>query len=345
MGTIKEVRVDIPNQNHLTQVIVTVETLEGNIGRGEAWWGIPNPSYPGSTSFPIASVIENLITPHLIGKDSRTIEKHWFDIWDYGYRYADQGIFTMGLSGVDLALWDLLGKELNVPVAQILGGVMHDGLPAYASLPPLRDPDLVVSEVRRAIESGFNAVKLHEIDPMYVHLLHNNFGDSLGIMVDVNGHFPLIEAIAFGKEISNRNIIWYEEPVRPMRDHKSIKKVSDQTGLPIAAGENEYTLNDFKNILESDSLTYLQPEITKIGGLTVAKRITGLTELYNTALCPHNFRIGPSLYASIHWAFSSPMATWIEVPWIQGSFAGGYSLPPISEGKVYLPEGNGLGLE
>jgi L-alanine-DL-glutamate epimerase and related enzymes of enolase superfamily len=273
MGTIKEVRVDIPNHNHLTQVIVTVETLEGNIGRGEAWWGIPNPSYPGSTSFPIASVIENLITPHLIGKDSRTIEKHWFDIWDYGYRYADQGIFTMGLSGVDLALWDLLGKELNVPVAQVLGGVMHDGLPAYASLPPLRDPDLVVSEVRRAIESGFNAVKLHEIDPMYVHLLHNNFGDSLGIMVDVNGHFSLIEAIAFGKEISNRNIIWYEEPVRPMRDHKSIKKVSDQTGLPIAAGENEYTLNDFKNILESDSLDlFYSQRSQKIGGVNSSKK-------------------------------------------------------------------------
>jgi hypothetical protein len=178
MGIIKEIRVDIPNDNHLTQVIVTVETTDGEIGRGEAWWGIPNPRYPGSTSFPIASVIENLITPHLIGKDNRTIEKHWFEIWEYGYRYADQGIFTMGLSGVDLALWDLLGKQLQVPVVQLLGGAIYDALPAYASLPPLRDPDLVVSEVKRAIEAGFTAVKLHETDPMFVHLLHNNFGDS-----------------------------------------------------------------------------------------------------------------------------------------------------------------------
>ena len=80
MSTIKEIRVDIPNNNHLAQVIVTVETADGEIGRGEAWWGIPNPSYPGSTSFPIASVVENLITPRLIGKDNRTIDKHWFEL-------------------------------------------------------------------------------------------------------------------------------------------------------------------------------------------------------------------------------------------------------------------------
>ena len=279
-----------------------------------------------------------------MGKDNTTVEKLWFDIWEYGYRYGDQGIFSMGLSGVDLALWDLLGKQLKVPVVQLLGGAIHESLPAYASLPPLRDPDLIVSEVQRAINEGFSVVKLHEIDPMYVDLLHNTFGESLGIMVDVNGYFSLFESVAFGKKISDRNIVWYEEPVRPMRDHKAIKKVAIETGLPIAAGENEYTLNDFKQILESEALTFLQPKITKIGGLTATKKITSLTELYNTALCPHNFRTGPSLHASLHWAFASSMSKWIEIPWIQGEFAGGYPLPSLSNGEVLLPQGNGLGL-
>ena len=170
---------------------------------------------------------------------------------------------------------------------------------------------------------------------MYIDLLHNSFGESLGIMVDVNGHFSLSEAVAFGEKISNRNIVWYEEPVRPMRDHQAIKKVAIQTGIPIAAGENEYTLNDFKQILESEALTYLQPEITKIGGLT---------ELYDIALCPHNFRSGPSLNASLHWAFASSKSKWIEIPWIQGEFAGSYELPPLSNGKVFLPQGHGLDL-
>ena len=344
MSTIKKIEVEIFNKNPLAQIIVTIETDEGEIGVGEAWWGIPNSKNPGSTSIPIASVIDNLITPHLIGKDNSTIEKHWFDILEYGYRYGDQGIFSMGLSGVDLALWDLLGKQLEVPVVELLGGAIHESLPAYASLPPLRDPDLVVSEVKRAIDSGFSAVKLHEIDPMYIDLLHNSFGESLGIMVDVNGHFSLFESVAFGEKISNRNIVWYEEPVRPMRDHKAIKKVAMQTGLPIAAGENEYTLNDFKQILESEALTYLQPEITKIGGLTSAKKITSLIEVYNIALCPHNFRSGPSLNASLHWAFSSSNSKWIEIPWIQGKFSASYDLPPLSNGEVFLPKGNGLGL-
>ena len=343
MSIIKNVEVEIFNNNPLAQVIVTIETHDKEIGIGEAWWGIPNSIDPGSTSRPIASVISNLIAPHIKGKDNSTIEKHWIDILGYGYRYGDQGIFLMGLSGIDLALWDLLGKQMKKPVVDLLGGAKHDSLPAYASLPPLRDTNLVISEVQRAINSGFTAVKLHEIDPMYIDLLHNEFGESLGIMVDVNGHFTLHEAIDFGVKISNRNIIWYEEPVKPIRDHRAIKEVAIKTGISIAAGENEYTVDDFKRILESDSITYLQPEITKIGGLTIAKKISNLLETYDIFLCPHNFRPGPSLNASLHWAFSSIKSKWIEIPWVNGEFSGGYSLPLLSKGRVFLPRGNGLG--
>ena len=249
----------------------------------------------------------------------------------------------MGLSGIDLALWDLLGKQMKKTVVDLLGGAKHDSLPAYASFPLLRDTNLVISEVQRAINSGFTAVKLHEIDPMYIDLLHNEFGESLGIMVDVNGDFTLHEAIDFGVKISNRNIIWYEEPVKPIRDHRAIKEVAIKTGISIAAVGNEYTVDDFKQILESDSITYLQPEITKIGGLTIAKKISNLLETYDIFLCPHNFRPGPSLNASLHWAFSSIKSKWIEIPWLNGEFSGGYSLPLLSKGRVFLPRGNGLG--
>ena len=344
MTTIKRVSAEIAAKTALSQVLVHIETDDGTTGMGEAWWGIPTPESPGKSAIPIADVVEHLIGPRLVGKQSNLIEKHWFDLWDYGYRYADQGIFLMGLSGVDLALWDLLGKQLNIPVVQLLGGPIHESLPAYASLPPLREPDIVVSETRRAVDAGINAVKLHETEPRYVHILRDTFGDDLKIMVDVNGHFTPVEAREVGEELATRGITWFEEPVRPMRDHASIREVGLQTGLATAAGENEYTLDDFRRLLAAEAVTYLQPEITKIGGLTAAKRITGLTELYNTALCPHNFRTGPSLYASIHWAMASPMAAWMEIPWIRGEFASGIPLPPVSDGQVQLPAGNGLGL-
>ena len=345
MTTIENIEVTVESGNPLAQVFVTIRASDGTTGQGEAWWGIPDRDMPGRSALPIASTIENLITPRLLGKKSGEIERHWFDLWDFGYRYADQGIFLMGMSGVDIALWDLLAKQLGIPVVQILGGQVHESIQAYASLPPLRDTDIVIAETQRAMEHGITAVKLHEVEAKYVHVLRDTFGDELEIMVDVNGHFNLQEATAFGLDIGTRGITWFEEPIRPMRDHATIKKVAVETGLPIAAGENEYTVSDFDKLLTSDAVTYLQPEITKIGGLTAAKRINPLVELYNVALSPHNFRIGPSLYASIHWAMSSPMTAWMEVPWIQGQFAGRMALPPIKDGRVYLPEGSGLGLD
>ena len=99
-------------------------------------------------------------------------------------------------------------------------------------------------------------------------------------------------------------------------------------------------------LLDSGAIEYLQPEITKIGGLTPAKRISALAELYNVALCPHNFRVGPSLYASIHWGMSCPVSRWIEVPWIgEGlAFASGVPMPLIEDGRVKVPEAPGFGI-
>ena len=119
-----------------------------------------------------------------------------------GYRYADQGIFPMGLSGVDLALWDLKGKRLGASVAALLGGPVSDGIPAYASFPRYGNPERLVAETTRALEAGFTAVKLHEIDPDMVAVLREQFGDALKIMVDVNGHFDPLEAVAVGTRLS-----------------------------------------------------------------------------------------------------------------------------------------------
>ena len=347
MNKISNIDVNIISSKAKNQIIVKISSDNGNVGIGEAWWGIPDKNNPGKTAMPIASVIENILAPKLIGKNPDEIEKHWFDLWDYGYRYGDQGIYLMGLSGIDIALWDLLGKTNKISVMQILGGAVHDSLPCYASLPPLRDTKLVIKETKRAIEKGINAVKLHEVETKYVSILRKEFGESLKIMVDVNGHYNFIEALEAGNEMAKYNVTWFEEPVRPMRDHHAIKEIGIKTKIPIAAGENEYSINDFKRLLDNKTVTYLQPEITKIGGITAAKRLTVLTELYNIALCPHNFSIGPSLYASIHWAFASPMSRWIEIPWVPNDFDFNFynSLPEIHNGKINVPKGHGLGLK
>ena len=345
MARIESVAAELLHDKSLVNVVVRVRDSDGVEGVGEAWWGILDPEQPGRTASPIIAVVNDMLAPQLSGRDPEAIERLWYELWDWGYRYADQGIFLMGLSGVDLALWDLKGKRLDASVASLLGGPVSDGIPGYASLPRLREPGRLVAETSRAMEAGFTAVKLHEIDPELTALLRDEFGDAVQIMVDVNGHFDPLEAIAVGRRLSELGVTWFEEPVRPMRDHAAIARVGESIECDLAGGENEYTLEDFDRLLASGALAYLQPEITKIGGLTAARRVGVLAELYNVALCPHNFRLGPSLYASVQWAFTSFASKWIEVPWVPSdeAFSFPVALPPMRDGLVLPLEGPGLG--
>jgi len=345
MARIDSVTAELLHDQPHTNVITRVRDTDGVEGVGEAWWGIPIPERPSKTASPILAVINDMLGPRIRGREADAIERLWFEMWDWGYRYADQGIFLMGLSGVDLALWDLKGKRLGASVASLLGGPVGGGIPGYASFPRLREPELLVDETARAMEAGFTAVKLHEIDPELTAVLRDEFGDSLRIMVDVNGHFDPLEAIAVGRRLSELGVTWFEEPVRPMRDHAAITRVGASIECDLAGGENEYTLEDFDRLLATGALAYLQPEITKIGGLTAARRVSTLAELYNVALCPHNFRLGPALYASVHWAFTSPASRWLEIPWVRPGVAFSFptALPPMRDGLVLPLDGPGLG--
>ena len=330
----------------LPHVIVRVRDDSGETGFGECWWGIPTPSEPHRGGAPIVSAVENLIKPNYLGKDSKQIQALWHQTWDHLYRYGDGGIVTMALSGVDMALWDLNARRLDASVLELLGGSAHQSIPAYASFPPLRSKERVASETRRAIEHGYTAIKLHELETSLVEAAREAGGDDLLIMVDVNGHFDIEEAIEFGRAIEKYKITWYEEPVRPMRNIELIKKVSDQLPIAIAAGENEYSLGDFERMIESNAVRFLQPEITKIGGITQALKIGHLAEQSGVPLCPHNFRGGIPLYASLHWGFSNPMTKWLELPWLPEGieFASRIPNPKIIDGCVSPPLGPGLGV-
>ena len=345
MPRIESVTAELLHDESLVNVIVRVRDSDGLEGVGEAWWGIHDANRPSQTGSPIIAVVNDVLAPKLDGRDPDAIERLWFELMDWGYRYADQGIFLMGLSGVDLALWDLKGKRLATSVAALLGGPVSDGIPGYASFPRYANAERLVAETIRAVEAGFTAVKLHEIDPEMTAVLRREFGDAVKIMVDVNGHFDPLEAIEVGRRLGELDVTWFEEPVRPMRDHAAIARVGAAVECDLAAGENEYSLADFDRLLATDAIAYLQPEITKIGGLTAARRVGTLAELYNVALCPHNFRLGPALYASVQWAFASPASRWLEIPWVPADRAFSFPAPlPLMRDGLVLPlDGTGLG--
>jgi L-alanine-DL-glutamate epimerase-like enolase superfamily enzyme len=351
---IEKIETIILEDPYLPQLFVRVSTEDGFTGLGECWWGI-SPAAPEIKDLnlppanmvdPIASTVNNILGPVVINQDADRIEQLWHKMVHFAYRYGDEGILRCALSGIDLALWDLGAKKAGVPVVQLLGGKVKDRVRAYASLPPLKDAALVCSESRRAREKGFTGVKLHELKPEMAREVREAVGPDVAIMFDVNGHFSSEEACGVATQLLKYDTFWFEEPTWPMRDHGAMTRVRQETGIRIAAGENEFNPESFERLMTSGAVDYVMPEISKIGGLTAATKVSEMAERHNLPISPHGYRIGPALYANVHWALSCPHSDWIEVPFLPEGygFPAKISLPPMEGGTITLPQGPGLGL-
>ena len=351
---IEKIETIILEDPYLPQLLVRITTDDGFTGLGECWWGISPAAHeikdlnlpPANMVEPIASTVDNILGPVAINQDADRIEQLWQKMIHFAYRYGDEGILRCALSGIDLALWDLGAKKAGVPVVNFLGEQVKNRVRAYASLPPLKDATLVRSESKRAQKKGFTGIKLHELKPEIAQEVREAVGPDMAIMFDVNGHFSPEEACGIAKKLMEYCIFWFEEPTWPMRDHKAMARVKQETGICIAAGENEFNLDSFERLMTSGAVDYVMPEISKIGGLTAARKISAMGELHKLPISPHGFRIGPALYANVHWALSCPHSDWIEVPFLPKGyeFPAGMPFPPMEDGMISLPEGPGLGL-
>lgn len=345
---IAAVETEILIAGRLVHLLVHVTDDEGRRGTGECWWGVPahDGQAPDAPVRATATIVETILAPRCIGRDPSRIAELWFDLADDNYRFGDGGMLYCALSGIDLALWDLAGIRNGVPTVELLGGAVHETLPAYASLPPLRSEEALTREIDRARQAGFLATKLHELDPALIEHAVNAADPDLEVMVDVNGHFTPIEASRLATLLESLGVTWFEEPLSPMRDVRRIAEFRASHSVPIAAGENEWSLLDSQRLLESGAVDYFQPEITKIGGLTPGIRHSALAEVHNVAFSPHNFRLGPSLAASIHWGFSSPATSWIEMPWTAEDveWPSAMTLPTVTDGHIAQPTEPGMSM-
>jgi D-galactarolactone cycloisomerase len=321
----------------LSQLFVRITTDEGLTGLGEAWYGLP--------TNPIKSAIEDTLLPVLLNEDSSRIEYLWNKMVRHAYRYGTEGVVLCAISGIDLALWDLQGKRHQCPVIQLLGGKVAEGIKAYASFPPYREEKILLREVDRALGLGFAGIKLHEVELSLISAARKAVPGGYPLMVDVNGHWSATESEEKARILEEWKIYWLEEPLFPMQDHEAMARVRRRVNLRFASGENEFTLMAFDRLLNSGAIDFVQPEITKIGGLTMARKISVLADLYNIPVCPHSFRIGPAAYANMHWALSQLNMDWMEIPLLpEGrSFPSNTPALEIINGEVKLPEGLGFG--
>ena len=248
--------------------LVKITTDEGIDGLGEAW------CHPALA----AGVVLGKLRPQVLGEDPFNVESIWDRAFNGSTMYDPKGATVAGMSGIDIACWDIIGKTLGQPVCKLLGGVCRTTIPAYASdLHWQEDPAAMAKMAAEFVQLGYQSVKTHlGVDPVddvrRVRALRDAIGPDVGLMIDINTAFDSTTAIRFGRRVAEYDIAWYEEPLSPM-DLDGLAVVRDATGLPIATGENEYTRWGFKEMFVKGGVDIAMPDVTRAGGITEMKKI------------------------------------------------------------------------
>jgi len=318
-------------------MLVRVMTDQGITGIGEC-------SVSLESAAATIKAVENMIKPMVVGKNPMAIEAIWNDIFRAYYYMGRGGIQLSALSGVEIALWDIKGKALNVPVYELLGGPAHEKLRAYASLAHYRSVKEAALACEKVASLGYTALKLHEIETTYVAAARKAAGDKMDLLLDVNCRWSVIDAIKMGREFEPYNLYWYEEPILHTDDYEGMAEVKMAVSMPIASGENEYTVRGFNGLIEQKAADYLQPAVTKIGGISQQKKVFTVAGAFNRSVVPWGWAIGPAQAAMLHVCFSEPGAFLVETA--ADTTEASLFVKPLSVEKGYwrLPPGPGLGV-
>lgn len=342
-------------------VLVRVETEAGLVGYGEA------KSQVGSASInhALKAMIELELGPQIIGEDARDISRLW-DVMYNGVRahYAldrghafpvlgRRGLTISAISGIDMALWDILGRALDVPVWQLLGGRRHRQMPAYAS-GGWAGPDRIAEELAGFLDrGGFKAVKMRvgagdgpvNASIQRVQAARTGLGPDIDIMCDAHGTFTVAEAKRFCRAVADCRIGWLEEPVSA-DDKRGMAEVRAGTDVPIATGESEFTRFDFRELAELRAADIFQPDLAIAGGITEGKRIAALADAYQIRLAPHLWGGALCFASGLHLAASSASGFIVEYsvganPMIHDLAVEDFT---VADGVIEIPDRPGLGV-
>ncbi|WP_246998288.1 enolase C-terminal domain-like protein [Halosolutus gelatinilyticus] len=337
-------------------VVVEVETDAGITGVGHGNWA----------TGAIATIVDETLSKLVVGEDPREREK----LWDMMYRatipFGRKGAAIEAISAVDLALWDIAGKEADKPVYELLGGPVDDEIPCYASnLHPV-DHDTLAEEAIDYAEKGFDAMKLRfrygpeagrkgmEENERIVRTVRDAVGDELEIAGDAYMGWSVKYAKRMVERLEPYDMAWVEEPVIP-DDIDGYAEVREAAPMPISGGEHEFTRWGHKELLEREAVDILQPDVHRCGGLTELLKIDAMASAHDVPVIPHT-GTNPHLHF-IAASTNSPMAEYFPIPeWYRerqaeqdkdSTYADAiYQNPPNAEnGTLQLPEGVGLSAE
>lgn len=321
----------------LDMLLIRVETDSGIVGWGEAF------SYNCRRA--VQAAFEDMIAPIVIGRDATDIRRLMHELQVSLHLFGRYGITTFALSGLDIALWDIAGKAAGLPLCHLLGGAVRGEIPGYASLFKYNDPERAAERTKAARAEGYDYIKLHETNEPEVKAAREAAGDGFPIMLDTNCPWTPNEAREMALRLEPCGLYWLEEPIFPPENFRALARLQDEVGIPLAAGENACTAFQFHEMFAAGAVTYGQPSVTKVGGITEFRKIAALAETNNVALMPHSPYFGPGFLATLHLMAGDPGAGLVEWLYVRRE-AGLYGdqIAPV-EGKFRVPDGPGLGAE
>jgi L-rhamnonate dehydratase len=254
----------------------------------------------------------------LLGRNPLDIEVCWYAMVT-GSRYFSGGATMHAISGVDIALWDLAGKILGLPVARLLGGARSEWLDAYASLVMPETPALAANEAARYAERGYRKIKFGwgpigqdlAFNESLVREIRRAAGDEVEIMIDAGQVWDTKTALRMAAMLESHAIGWLEEPVAP-DNLVGYRALSDRSSLTIAGGEAESDYAAFERLIDEGGVDLIQPDLARCGGLTQGRRLAWLAQQRHRRVVPHAFKSGVLVAASTHFAATIPNGGLIE---------------------------------
>ncbi len=282
-------------------MLVKVTADDGSFGWGEIYAHVQPTIY--------APVVAELLAPIYIGANPLHADMLWERAYNRTRDYGRRGMIINAISGIDIALWDLKGRCLGQPLAELLGGRWQERVEAYATglyrTAASNQPAALAKEASDYVEQGFGTVKLKvgygvDIDLVNIAAVRGAIGDGVGLAIDANHAYTPATAIDLGRRAADYAIAWFEEPVAP-EDLAGYREVRARQPIPIAGGEVEHARYGFRDLLSARALDIAQPDLGGVGGLSEGLKVAALAATNGVRVQPHVWGTAVLLAASLHY--------------------------------------------
>lgn len=333
-------------------VFVKVYTDEGIDGVGEATLEYKEKALVGAVEH---------IKEYLVGKDPRDIEKHWHMIYRDAY-WRGGAVLMSALSAVEIALWDILGKSLGVPVWRLLGGKANEKVRIYVNgwFAGAKEPEEFAEKAKLTLSRGITAIKWDPFGKNYLNIsnaeldkalrcvaaVKDAVGDRMDLLIEGHGRFNIPTAIKIAKELEPFKPMFFEEPTPP-DDLMALKAVRDKSPVAISAGERLYTRWDFRRLFDLGAADYIQPDISHAGGIMELKKIAAEAECRNIPFAPHNPSGPVANAATLQLAATCQNFEILEIMYSDVEWRRDVTNEKLKyeDGYIYIPDAPGIGVE